>query len=151
VARRGGNQIFHTQEARIEIIPMIDIMMFLLVFFIMITLEMITNTGIMQELPGKAIPQEQQVVTKLIVGISPAGELSVNGQQIGQEALVETFARAKATEAQGAKVEVLIAGDKQVNLQRAIMVMDMARSQGIEAVGLATRADSEPSKNGKIL
>jgi biopolymer transport protein ExbD len=125
--------------------------MFLLVFFIMITLEMITNTGIMQELPGKAIPQEQQLVTKLIVGITPAGELSVNGQPIAQDALVEAFRQAKETEAQGAKVEVLIAGDKQVNLQRAIMVMDMARGQGIEAVGLATRSDSEPSKNGKIL
>jgi biopolymer transport protein ExbD len=105
----------------------------------------------MQELPRKAIPQEQQVVTKLIIGVSPAGDLSVNGQPIGPEALVEALIQAKATEAQGAKVEVLIAGDKQVNLQRTITIMDMVRAQGIEAVGLATRSDSEPSKNGKIL
>jgi len=102
--------MFHTEEARIEIIPMIDIMMFLLVFFIMITLEMITNTGIQQELPGNAIPSELQTVTKLVVGMSPEGRISVNGQDTTREAFVDQLRAAKATEASGAKVEVLIAG-----------------------------------------
>ena len=36
---------FETRKARIEIIPMIDIMLFLLVFFAMLTLRMIPATG----------------------------------------------------------------------------------------------------------
>ena len=143
--------MFHTTEPRVEIIPMIDIMMFLLVFFIMITLEMITNTGILQELPGKSVPQDQQTINKLVIGIDAAGELAVNGQAATREQLIEQLKAAKATEAQGARVEVLIAGDKQVNVQKVLGVMDLTRANGIEAVGLSTRAESEPSRNGKIL
>ncbi|MBW8065887.1 MAG: biopolymer transporter ExbD, partial [Ferrovum sp.] len=42
---------FETKRARIEIIPMIDIMFFLLVFFIMITLHMIPSTGVASKMP----------------------------------------------------------------------------------------------------
>ena len=150
MATTRGKNMFHIEEARIEIIPMIDIMMFLLVFFIMITLEMITNTGIQQELPGNAVPSELQTVTKLVVEMSPAGELKVNGAPATRESLVDSLRAAKATEAQGAKVEVLIAPDKQVNLQSVISIMDLARAEKIEAVGVGTRKGSEPSKKGKI-
>ena len=150
MASRSKN-IFEIEQPRVEIIPMIDIMMFLLVFFIMITLDMITNTGIQQELPGKAIPKEQQAVTKLIVALATSGEIKVNNTPVTYEGLVESFRLAKATEAQGAKVEVLIAPDKQVNLQRVISIMDLARAEKIDAVGVGTRKDSLPSKNGKIL
>ena len=37
---------------RLEIVPMIDIMMFLLVFFVMIVLRMIPNSGVTLSLPG---------------------------------------------------------------------------------------------------
>lgn len=150
MASRSKN-IFEIEQPRVEIIPMIDIMMFLLVFFIMITLDMITNTGIQQELPGKAIPKEQQTVTKLIVALATSGEIKVNNTPVTYEGLVESFRLAKATEAQGAKVEVLIAPDKQVNLQRVISIMDLARAEKIDAVGVGTRKDSPPSKTGKIL
>ncbi|MDA8114755.1 MAG: biopolymer transporter ExbD, partial [Acidithiobacillus sp.] len=42
---------FEARKGRIEIIPMIDIMLFLLVFFIMITLRMIPASGISTRLP----------------------------------------------------------------------------------------------------
>ncbi len=37
---------FERKKGRIEIIPMIDIMLFLLVFFIMITIQMIPDQGL---------------------------------------------------------------------------------------------------------
>ena len=40
------------QRPRVEVIPMIDIMMFLLVFFVVISLQMIAGTGVDMELPG---------------------------------------------------------------------------------------------------
>ncbi|MGC9161864.1 ExbD/TolR family protein, partial [Acidithiobacillus sp.] len=42
---------FEIKKGRVEIIPMIDIMLFLLVFFIMITLQMIPNSGLNLQLP----------------------------------------------------------------------------------------------------
>ena len=46
-----SNKFFVEKKGRIEIIPMIDIMFFLLVFFVMITLRMIPATGIASKLP----------------------------------------------------------------------------------------------------
>ena len=58
-----------TRKARIEIIPMIDIMLFLLVFFAMLTLRMIPTSGQVTKLPtsstATAIPPP-----KLLVEIS---------------------------------------------------------------------------------
>ena len=45
---------FETRKARIEIIPMIDIMLFLLVFFAMMTLKMIPTSGHLSKLPASA-------------------------------------------------------------------------------------------------
>ena len=42
---------FETRKARIEIIPMIDIMLFLLVFFAIVTLHMIPANGVTSRLP----------------------------------------------------------------------------------------------------
>jgi len=45
---------FDAGKPRVEVIPMIDIMMFLLVFFVVISLKMIAGTGLDMELPGSA-------------------------------------------------------------------------------------------------
>ncbi len=42
---------FEHRKARIEIIPMIDVMLFLLVFFIIVTLNMIPDAGVNLQLP----------------------------------------------------------------------------------------------------
>ena len=47
---------FETKKARIEIIPMIDIMLFLLVFFAMMTLKMIPTSGHLTKLPPARLP-----------------------------------------------------------------------------------------------
>ena len=48
---------FEHKKARIEIIPMIDVMLFLLVFFIIITLQMIPDKGVNLQLPYPARPR----------------------------------------------------------------------------------------------
>ena len=46
------------EKARIEIIPMIDIMMFLLVFFMLATLKMIQGAGIKLDLPQSSTAEQ---------------------------------------------------------------------------------------------
>ena len=48
----------HMEKARIEIIPMIDIIFFLLVFFIVSTLSMTINHGLPVNLPKAASSQQ---------------------------------------------------------------------------------------------
>jgi biopolymer transport protein ExbD len=147
---KSARHLFHEDEARIEIIPMIDIMMFLLVFFIMFTLKMISNTGITQDLPGNAVTQDQHEVTKLIVGLAASGQLSVNNTPVTLAELDARLRAAKATEAQGNKVEVLIAAEKKADLQGVFTIMDSVRTAAIDAVSVATQTDSAPSAHGSI-
>ncbi|MDE1181867.1 biopolymer transporter ExbD [Paraburkholderia sp.] len=137
-------------EARIEIIPMIDIMMFLLVFFVMATLKMITNAGITQNLPGNAVPQEEQKIDKLIVGVAADGTLTLNGAPLAAAGLEPALRQARQDEASKGQAQVLIAAQKQADLQAVMHVADAVRHAGIQALGIATQADSLPSAHGAI-
>ena len=63
---------FETRKARIEIIPMIDIMLFLLVFFAMMTLRMIPTTGHVSKLPASSTATAMPS-PKLLVEIRTGG------------------------------------------------------------------------------
>ena len=52
--RSRTDKYFEADKARIEVIPMIDIMLFLLVFFAMLTLRMIPTSGHVSKLPTSA-------------------------------------------------------------------------------------------------
>jgi biopolymer transport protein ExbD len=121
------------EKARIEIIPMIDIMMFLLVFFMLVTLKMMQNSGIKLELPQASTATALQN-TKVTLNVNLMGELFIDAAPITDQAL---SARLKSLQG-GAKVDVIIAGDKGVAYQRIIHAMDVVRDAGISSVALAT-------------
>ena len=83
-----------TKQARIEIIPMIDIMLFLLVFFAMLTLRMIPTTGHVTKLPTSStavtIPPP-----KLLVEISADGSLLVENRVLTRAAVDRLAAPAR--------------------------------------------------------
>lgn len=132
-----GRQYLQVNRARIEIIPMIDIMMFLLIFFMIATLKMIAGSGIRLELPGSATAEDLPAV-QVTIGVDTNGAMYIDGKPTRAPEL-----RARLDEARRSKeVEVVIDGDKGMSLQTLIDVMDIIRSAGITAVGIATNADA---------
>jgi biopolymer transport protein ExbD len=125
------------QKPRIEIIPMIDIMMFLLVFFIMITLTMIAGSGIPLDLPSAKTTQQLES-TKITIGVDKSGALFVEGRGIEADALTQ---RLKSAQGESKKLDVVIEGEKAVPLQVLLRVMDIVRGVGITAVGIATKPE----------
>lgn len=123
---------FETDKARIEVIPMIDIMMFLLVFFIMITIDTIAGSGIQLDLPGSKTTQQLKD-TQMTIGVQKDGVTYVLGKKLTAE---ELGAKLKEAKSKG-KVDVVIAGDKEVALQKLLDVMDVVRGEGINSVGIA--------------
>ena len=75
---RGRRHYFEGDRPRVEVIPMIDIMMFLLVFFVVISLRMIAGTGIAMELPGSATTQQIKT-SSITVGVTKSGETVLDG------------------------------------------------------------------------
>ncbi len=122
-----------TAKARIEIIPMIDIMLFLLVFFVMVTLRMIPSSGHLTKLPTSStavtIPPP-----KLLVEIQPDGNLLVQGR-IMTPAQLTTMLRQR----DNSKTAITIAGNQTVNLQQIMTTIDAVKSGGATEVGLSAR------------
>lgn len=135
--KRRGHSYFDVDKPRIEIIPMIDIMMFLLVFFIVITLRMIQGTGIQLDLPSSKTTQDLKP-TQITIGVQKDGAMYIDGQPYSAEAMKAKLEEAKKS---SDKLAVILAGDKELTYQNTLKVMDVARSAGISQVGLAAKAE----------
>jgi biopolymer transport protein ExbD len=133
---RGG--YFDANRPRVEVIPMIDIMMFLLVFFVVISLNMIAGSGVLMEIPGSRTTQQLKVST-ITVGVTKDGKVVVAGKPLNPDQLK---ARLNALKKDG-PVDVVLAGDKDVPLQMLLGVMDTIRGSGISSVGIAAIAEKK--------
>jgi biopolymer transport protein ExbD len=124
---------FETRKARIEIIPMIDIMLFLLVFFAMMTLKMIPTSGQVSKLPtsstASAIP-----APKLLVEIRSNGQLLAEGRAVEP---AEITAMVKSRDA--ANLAVTIAGSDAASMQHLMKAVDAVRLGGATQIGLAAK------------
>jgi len=124
---------FETRKARIEIIPMIDIMLFLLVFFAMMTLRMIPSSGHISKLPtsstASAIP-----APKLLVEVREDGRLFIEERALSG---AELSAMVRSRDA--AHLAVTIAGGQNVTMQQLMGAIDAVRLGGATQIGLAAR------------
>jgi biopolymer transport protein ExbD len=125
---------FETRKARIEIIPMIDIMFFLLVFFIMITLHMIPNAGLRTQLPSSASAQSLPP-PKVAIALDEDGSVSVDGHTMSTTQLTAML----AAHPDPAHMVVTIAGSKAAQLQKLVAVMDACRAAGVSQIALAAQ------------
>lgn len=120
-----------TRKARIEIIPMIDIMLFLLVFFAMLTLRMIPTSGQVTKLPTSStavtIPPP-----KLLVEISANGSLLVENQTLTPTQLTNLLLQRGS-----GKTAVTIAGNDTASLQQVMSVIDAIKAGGATEIALA--------------
>lgn len=123
-------------HARLEIVPMIDIMMFLLVFFVMIALRMIPDAGVTMQLPGAATAT-QMPATQVVIAIDKDDVIHVQDQTYSLDSLQSYLAGVK----QNNVTNVVIAADKSINFQQVMDVMDTVRKTGITDVGLATKQE----------
>ena len=129
---------FEAGKPRVEVIPMIDIMMFLLVFFIVISLNMIAGSGVQMEIPGSKTTQQLKVST-LTVGVTKDNKVVVSGKPVTSEELTAQLTALK----KDGPVDVVLAGDKDVPLQTLLGVMDTIRGAGISSVGIAAIAEKK--------
>lgn len=125
---------FETRKARIEIIPMIDIMLFLLVFFAMLTLRMIPSSGQVTKLPtsSTATPIASP---KLLVEIRQTGELLVEGRTISPAGITELLKQ----RGEAAKTAVTLSGHQGASLQQVMAAIDAVKAGGASQIALATK------------
>jgi biopolymer transport protein ExbD len=122
-------------KARIEIIPMIDVIFFLLVFFMVSTLSMTINRGLPVNLPTAATSQ-RDLRENLNLTLTQDGEIFLNKEPI---TLQDLGPRVKTGLASEPELMVIINADGEVRHHTVVEVMDELRSAGISRLAIAVR------------
>lgn len=123
------------RRARIEIVPLIDIIFFLLATFVMVSLSMVKHQGIPVVVPRASTGQAQENKDHTMVTISETGQMYLNKVELAQEDL---FAQIRILKEANPELRILINGDENARLGLAIGVLDEARKIGITKVAFAT-------------
>ena len=127
------------RRARIEIIPLIDIMFFLLATFVMVSLSMIKNSSIAVNLPAAASGAPQDATSFTTIAVTDSGGIYLDQQPVDLHTLA---VRLEAMKRADPDLRVFLHGDQQAAFGDAIRVLDELRLRGITKVALQTRATS---------
>ncbi len=124
------------RRVRIEIIPLIDIVFFLLATFVMISLSMIKNQGISVNLPTASTSSEQDTKAIVTISVSEKGDIYLDKDVVSLEQMT---ARLKELKANDPNLKVLINGDEKAYFGKAIGILDEVRRLGIVKVSIRTK------------
>ncbi|RIL08244.1 MAG: biopolymer transporter ExbD [Proteobacteria bacterium] len=119
--------------AEINITPLTDIFLVLLIIF-MVTTSVISSQGKEVDLPSSAVAS--QTPAGVTVTLSADEQIAVDGQIVKDDQL------APALEAALAKAKdkvVILRGDRDVVLGRAVGILDVAQEAGAKGIALATK------------
>jgi biopolymer transport protein ExbD len=117
--------------AEINVTPLVDIMLVLLIIF-MLTAHLIAKQAIEVELP-RASQATTLKPTTLAVTLTRDGTLYLNDKQVTADALRHDVAAAVAKDP---KVQVVISGDKAVSHGRVVWVLDVVKSLGVTSFAI---------------
>lgn len=124
------------KKARIEIIPLIDIMFFLLVSFMLVSMSMIKMESIKMDLPFARQARRDLPVDMLNISVDKAGETWVEKKHVTAAELHAIVSKKFAIKT---NVQVYISGDRDTTHGSMIRVLDLVRSEGIQKVSFAVR------------
>lgn len=129
----GGEEIEDSIVAEINITPLTDIFLVLLIIF-MVTTTVIQNQGKKVDLPSATV--SQTTPQGVNVTVTADGQIQVGDQTVREEMLLPALTEAL----QGAREKVVILnGDRQVLLGQAVNILDLAQQAGAVGIALSTK------------
>jgi biopolymer transport protein ExbD len=129
------------RHARIEIIPLIDIMFFLLATFVMVSLSMVKSHGVPVRLPSTATGQQIEHKDFSTISVTASGQVYLDKEEVS---LADLATKLEALKADNEEFKIFINGDEDARLGLAIEVLDTARSLGITKIAFETRTKNVP-------
>jgi biopolymer transport protein ExbD len=123
---------YETKKARVEMLPLIDVVFLLLVFFIYAMLSMVVHHGLKIELPsaGTAVLEQNDYID---ITIDSENRLYLNSRPVELEDLPGCVLELRG----GDMKPVFINGDQTAELGLAIELLDMLKRSGIEEVSFS--------------
>ena len=124
------------KKARIEIIPLIDVIFFLLATFVLFTLSLNRIQNIEVPLPSTSRPDRTKTEEPTTIQISGDGAIYWNHDLVDMADIPALLTQYK-NDAEDPKI--LIAGDEKARFGDTVMVLDEVRKAGIETFSVETR------------
>jgi biopolymer transport protein ExbD len=135
------------KRAEVPIVPMIDILFILLVFFIVSTTFKKPRDILRIELPTvREIPSDQVADTRSVIAVDALGNISLDSLTV-PEGLLQAYLSAYQKQNPGRKLE--LEADKKLPLERLLQVWDALTKAGIQIKDVPARiklSDPKPSE-----
>ena len=125
------------KKARIEIIPLIDVIFFLLATFVLFTLSLNKSDGI----TGILLPQAETGEPRdpsgtVTISVTDAGTIAWNKDFVSLSEFIDRLRAYKAADPDG---RILINGDEGAFFNAALYVFDEARKSGFQKIFIETK------------
>lgn len=121
------------KRSNIQIVPMIDVIFFLLIFFMLFTTFRITPEGLDLRLP-QATTVTGQEDDSIVIAITKTGETFLDGEPVSKASLQE---RTQRLIQDNANLVVIIKAHEEVEYRHVVEVMDQVRIVGAYRIALA--------------
>jgi biopolymer transport protein ExbD len=127
------------KRARIEIVPLIDIMFFLLATFVMVSLSMTKNQGVQVALPtastAASLGDQSELEKALTLSVDEKGEVFWNKEKITLAQLPMKLQTFKTT---SKDPKVILNSAAGADFKHVVALLDEVRRIGIAKVGINT-------------
>jgi biopolymer transport protein ExbD len=132
----GGTDSGGQKRARIEIIPLIDVIFFLLATFVLFTLSLNKTGGLQVALPAAETSIPRDTAGTVTLSVTAEGTLAWNKDIITLDEFLERIQRYKIEEADP---RVLINADERALFAQVVYVVDQVRLAQIPKIYIETR------------
>ena len=133
----GGTGPGGVKRARIEIIPLIDVIFFLLATFVLFTLSLNKSNGVTVQLPVSTTGETRDPSGTVTVSVTDEGTLAWNKDLVTLDEFLIRLQQYHRDEPDG---RILINGDERAFFAQAVYVFDQARIAGFKRVFIETRS-----------
>ncbi|HWB46527.1 MAG TPA: protein TolR [Hyphomicrobiaceae bacterium] len=134
---RRGRARKHMPMSEINVTPMVDVMLVLLIIF-MVTAPLLT-VGVPIELPDSKGEQLQSNKEPLTISVDKSGKVFIQETEV---ALDEIVPKLKAIAKSGYNEQIFIRGDKGIDYGTVMRVMGRIKTAGFVKVSLVTESES---------
>ena len=131
-----------TLTNEINVTPMIDVLLVLLIIFMMVVPMARKAIDIQLPDPNPAVAPANAVSQQIVLEVLPNGAFAVNKEPLNKDNLVK---RLKEIYDPRPDKLIFIKGDPKVTYQDVIFAMDMARQAGVKVIGVPPKDKSAPA------
>lgn len=121
----------------VMIIPMIDIMLFLLIFFMLSTIYMVQTNNFNVNLPRSEISGQEAKKNIVSVTVTEDGNLFYGEEKILVQQLPQKISQTLSADRE---TVFILMGDRSAKYEKVVNILEVLKKSGVKHVSIATEA-----------